>query len=559
MLFVGAAGSQAYVQVFNAGEILAKGERRAHGGYGANGIRLASIYSSDGKIVAQSRDVYTLSLHYKNVPQSRAFYTELAAASGLPMTELLPGDDEVSGREWRASLSPLQKQRVQAVQSRWDVDGISLTPSLSRIYPLGEAASGFVGTVRYAEPVNGLEMSFNPLLRGEAPQPGLFAGLDAAVAKSATAESQAAGVGAPVTLTIDSRVQIAAAQAIKKTVEANDAKRGCALVLDPKTGDLVAMANWPSYDPDGNIGLGSDFNASYMAAYEPGSTFKLLTLAIGMDVDKVHADDHYMSTSSIRINGLPVSNHEGHAYGNITPREAIAYSCNVTAAKWAMDIGKETMEKYTDRLGLFKKGGLGVPGERAGMRADSEYAQKHLVATWGFGQSMNITPVSLIGAFGALANDGMMMQPRLVKAIGTTPIEPVNSGQIFKPGVGREVVEIARSVFEEGGTGADLRVDGLDLAGKTGTAQALRSAGGEMRYVSSFVGFAPASDPKYVILVMVENPKAGTYYGSSVAGPAFVDIATRMRDLDMIPRSRAPRQKPKNTNDDAEQPQPTAD
>lgn len=559
MLFVTAAGSQAYVQVFNADEILAKGERRAHGGYGPNGVRLASIYSSDGKIVAQSRDVYSLSLHYKNVPDSRAFYTELAAASGIPMTELMPGSEESSGREWRAALSPLQKARVQQVQSRWDVDGISLTPSLSRIYPLGSAASGFVGTVRYAEPVNGLEMSFNSLLRGEVPEPGLFAGLDEDTAETATAESRAAAVGAPVTLTIDSRVQIAAGQAIKKVVEANDAKRGCALVLDPKTGDLVAMANWPSYDPDGNIGLGTDFNAAYMAAYEPGSTFKLLTLAIGFDTDKVKPEEHFQSTSTIRINGLPVSNHEGHAYGDVTAREAIAYSCNVTAAKWAMAIGKETMEEYTDKLGLFSKGNIGVPGERAGQRADSKYAQQHLVATWGFGQSMNITPVSLIGAFGALANKGEMMRPRLVKAIGTTEIAPQSAGQIFKPESGQQVVELARSVFEPGGTGETLKVDGLDLAGKTGTAQAIRSAGGEMRYVSSFVGFAPASDPKYVILVMVENPKAGTYYGSSVAGPAFVDIATRMRDMGLIPRSRAPRQKPKNTNPDAEQPQPTAD
>jgi membrane peptidoglycan carboxypeptidase len=194
-----------------------------------------------------------------------------------------------------------------------------------------------------------------------------------------------------------------------------------------------------------------------------------------------------------------------------------------------MRVGKDDFNDFTKRIGLFEKPGLGLPRESAGLFTEAKYAQTLQLATNGFGQSMNATPLALCSAFTMLANDGKRVYPRLVAKIGEQE-QPVREGaQIIKPETTHQVLHMMRAVLEsERGTGKSLRIAGYEIGGKTGTAQKTNLKTGTMKgggYVSNFIGFVPAEEPEAVILVMVDNPKGGKIYGSTVAGPAFKSIA----------------------------------
>jgi cell division protein FtsI/penicillin-binding protein 2 len=296
------------------------------------------------------------------------------------------------------------------------------------------------------------------------------------------------------------------------------------------------MANWPSFVPGGapqGRARTSEFNPAYMGVYEPGSMFKVLTLAKALDSGAVDQGFSLYCSGELALNQywrVRCDLHNGtRAHGSMNLEEAIARSCNVCAATWALRVGYGGMVEYLERLGLLAKPGLGLPQEQAGMFNRDEYAKRLQIATLGFGQSLNSTPLSLAAAFAALANDGVRMPPRLIDKVGAKA-EPLSKGTpvVSPPAAGR-VMRLMESVFYgEHGTGKDLRIPGYRLAGKTGTAQKTnqqtRRVGGG-GYVSGFVGYVPAKDPRVTVLVMIDNPRAGGYYGALVAGPVFVDLA----------------------------------
>ena len=230
------------------------------------------------------------------------------------------------------------------------------------------------------------------------------------------------------------------------------------------------------------------------------------------------------------------------AHGSVGPQDAIARSCNIAAANWALRIGREDFLQYIKDMGLLEKPGLGLPQEARGLFDDTETAQKLQLALLGFGQPINCTPIALASAFSTLANNGLRMKPRLVKQIGTKEIKSQVAGQIIKSETAQELLTCMEAVVEsDRGTGKTLRIPGYRIGGKTGTAQKRNAATGSMKgggYVSNFVGFVPADKPRAVILVMINNPdKRIAYYGAAVAGPAFQDIAKAVIHKLQIPKS----------------------
>jgi len=508
------------------------------------------ILTSDGKPLAEDEDTRVLNVDFRKIPRSNGFFMDISAATGIPAAEFMQlANSSVKHRTWRQPISAAEAKALQQVKTSWRADGISLAPSGRRVYPLGEAAASFVGVIRDGRPQGGLESGDNQLLSGK---PGRLVGL---VDRSGNflptrldSRSSPPRDGENITLTIDSELQTVAYDAIKKAVQDNKADQGVAIVINPSTGDLLAMANWPSYDPNaiGNAQAPTQhygFNPNYMAVLEPGSMFKILTLAKAFDKGVVTDNDFVACHGTLMVGKRSIScdsHHGNRAHGLLDPTMAIAKSCNVSAATWALRIGYDDYVRYMEQLGIMSRPNLGLPGERAGLFNYNDPAQQLHLATLGFGQSVNATPVQLAGAFAMLANQGLRMQPRLIKRLGDKDIPPVALGQIIRPETAEHVLTVMQSVIQsDAGTGKDLRIPGYILGGKTGTAQKVNRATHSMRgggYVSNFVGFVPGDKPQAVILVMIDNPKAGQYYGASVAGPVFVRLArTVIRRMDIPP------------------------
>lgn len=498
--------------------------------------RRGAILASDNKPLAMDEQSYVLTIKFKKVPHSDAFFMELAEATGIPATEFaaIAATDPKKPKSWLEPVSGDRYKAIMDLRHRWRADGLSLSAAGQRTYPLGDASSCFVGVIKkYKEgPVRtGLERSMNAVLSG---QDGLRVGLTDRFGAFLPMRMGSGSIqrkdGEDVVLTIDTDLQALAAQSIKAAVESNKADNGVAMVMNPKTGEILAMANWPSFDPNASTASQGQFgfNPAYMAQLEPGSMFKILTLAKGLDAGKVNLSDsvycsgewHPTPSSTIHCD----KHHGTRAHGQVNAIDAIARSCNVSAAIWASHIGRPDFLDFIRSLGLTRPSQLQLPGERRGNLNYGEYAQKLQLATLGFGQSITCTPVGLLGAFGMIGNNGIRVEPRILKRIGSKEIVSPPGKPVVRPESARTVMECMEAVIQSGeGTGAKLRIPGYRMAGKTGTAEKIGK--GVHGYVSNFVGFVPAPNPKALILVMVNNPKGLKYYGADVAGPVFSQIA----------------------------------
>jgi cell division protein FtsI/penicillin-binding protein 2 len=536
--FVVAALSQAEAQLWGAKATIAKA--REAGLYEASRedpARRGFISSADGQLLATNDDRYELVLDPSRTPVSPAFLIELAAASGLPYAELAAAARTARRlTAWERALHPSQAEAVNRIKKRWRADGLGVKLGQMRAYPLGDAASGIVGRLVDGKPVAGLELSANKLLAGtDGYRRGMTDRTGAFLPMRMSDDSRARVDGQSLRLTIDSRLQLTAAAAVRRAVETHRASSGVAIVLDPGTGDLLAMANWPSADPErprATTGISPDFNPNVMGAYEPGSTFKVLTLAKALDLGVVSRGSTLNCTGELRYNRhwrVRCSVHQGkRAHGQVDLERAIAKSCNVAAATWALRIGYERMTEFLEKDRIIARTQLGLPLERAGLFDRGEYAKPLQLMNLGFGQALTATPVALAGAFSILANEGRYVTPRIIASVDGRPIPSRAPERVIGPEAAGEVLRLMEAVIQsDAGTGRSLRLPGYRLAGKTGTAQKVDRATGKMGggYVSSFVGFVPAERPRAVVLVMIDEPKAGGFYGSEVAGPVFLEIA----------------------------------
>jgi len=501
-----------------------------------------TIYSSDGKSLAQDEDSQYLEISYRGklkngtvyrkVPNSRAFFMSLSASTGIPASEFEQID--ASGaffKPWKTPISNAQALEVMKLKRLWRTDGVYLTRTGQREYRLGESVSGLVGMMRDGKPASGLELSLNKTLAGiDGVVSGMTDRAGTYLPMRQSGENKPAVDGKNVTLTIDSTLQIAATNAVRQAYLDNKPKFATAVVVDPKTGDILAMANWPSFDPGQKE---QPFNPCYTAQLEPGSIFKVLTLAKALDEHAISTGWGYYCPGQVPIGGRFVRcdiHHGSRAHGQVDLRGAIARSCNVSASIWSRKIGYANMTGFLEQLGLLTMSGLDLSREVPGYFHYKDPAHVLVTANLGYGQSVTSTPVLLADAFAALGNGGMKMPLRLVKKIGNAEQKIGKPVEVASKESSEFVLKCMEAVFskEEHGTGAKLAIPGYRLAGKTGTAQKINAAyakAGIKRYVSNFVGFVPSRNPKAMILVMVDEPSKGKYYGGDVAGPAWREIA----------------------------------
>jgi cell division protein FtsI (penicillin-binding protein 3) len=537
-MFGVAAFSQARVQLFQREQTLDLAQDSNRYTFSRrDSARRGAVFSADGKPLAQDEESYELVVEFQKVPLTDAFFVDVSAATGIPASEFLSlAASGAKSRTWRTPLSAARYEQVQTLKGRWRADGLSARRIRRRDYPLGASAANLIGVVREGKAAFGLEASQNERLAGtDGRTVGLVDRTGAFLPMRLKDTTVSRTDGESMVLTIHSQLQVAATDAVRRAVETHKADNGVAVVLDPKTGDLLALASWPSfepYSPDGteaHLSEGAGYNPAFMAVFEPGSTFKILTLAKAIDEGKATMGQTIDCAGILQLNQswrIRCSMHAGRrAHGVIDGETAIAKSCNVAAATWALRLGRDEFVEFMEDLGLLSRTGLGLPKETVGQFNRNEYAKPLQLMNLGFGQSMSTSPVALAGAFGLLANEGRLMPPRLIKRVGEQELPLPEPKPVITPETAERVLRCMESVIHsDGGTGKTLKIPGYRLAGKTGTAQKIGGGSGG-GYVANFVGYVPAQDPEAVVLVMINHPKSGSYYGGSVAGPVFVDIA----------------------------------
>lgn len=422
-----------------------------------------------------------------------------------------------------------QAERINALK----LEGVYSLKEPKRRYPNGSLAAHVLGFVGLDEVgLAGVEQFYDERVRGLAGK--VFLETDAHRRPYASFE-QSARAGQTVVLTIDQVIQYRTEQALAGAVERAHAKSGTAIVLDPHTGEILALANAPTFDPNNarNTSAESRANQALQNIYEPGSTFKIVAYSAAIEKGLVKPDDHIdCQMGSITVAGRLV--HDHHAFGSLTIAEALAKSSNVAAIKLGLKVGDDSMYDYMKRFGFGSRTGVELPGETAGLVRAVARWQPSSMGSIAIGQEVGVTPVQMAAAFGTLANDGIRITPHLVREI-----RAADGSVVFQASpeqhrvVSTETAHTLRGMLEGvtlNGTAKLAQLNGYTAAGKTGTAQKIdpaTKAYSKTKYVGSFVGFAPVENPAVVIIVVIDEP-VGSYHGGDVAAPVFREIAEQV-------------------------------
>ncbi|HEY7786398.1 MAG TPA: penicillin-binding protein [Pyrinomonadaceae bacterium] len=419
--------------------------------------------------------------------------------------------------------------------------GVHLRQEPKRFYPNGTLAAhvlGFVGLDNVG--LGGVEQVYNEKITGE---PGkLFLEKDSGGNAYESYEIPASA-GQTIVLTIDQSVQYRAEQALYEAVKKARAKSGTAIVVDPRTGEILALANVPTFDPN-NVRDSSQEarkNWALQNIYEPGSTFKIVPFAAAMEKGLARPEDRIdCQMGSITVAGRLIRDHT--AFGTLTLTEALAKSSNVAAIKLGLRAGDQSMHEYMKRFGFGSRTGVELPGETAGLLRPLKNWHPSSIGSLSIGQEIGVTPLQMAAAFGAIANNGIRLSPHIVREIRTSSGASVYRAQPEQREVVSEKTATAlRGMLESvtlNGTAKQAQLDGYTAAGKTGTAQKIdpkTRAYSKTKHVASFVGFAPVTNPAVVIVVVIDEP-SGAYHGGDVAAPVFRSIAEQiLPDLGVAP------------------------
>ncbi len=390
--------------------------------------------------------------------------------------------------------------------------GISVGQEKLRYYPLGSIASQLLGFVSLdqSDPVGkyGLEVYYNGILAGA---PGATEGDKVTPGKK----------GDDLRLTIDANIQNHAESVLDTLVRDYKGSGGTVIVEDPKTGKILAMAGTPSFDP--NNYSGSDvknfMNPTVQAVYEPGSIFKVITMASALDAGAVTPDTTYVDTGSITVSGKTIKNWDLKAHGKMTMTEVIENSLNTGASFAERELGNDAFYDYLVKFGFKEKTGVDLPGEVVGSLLPLEKNKRDInFATASFGQGISATPIRLLESLSAVANGGVMMQPYVNAGLSPRAVRRVISEEASRQMVGMMVAAVDRAQL--------AHINGFTVAGKTGTAQVpdLSRGGYTDKVIDSYVGFAPAYNPRFIVLIKLDEPAGAPLAGMTVV-PAFRDIA----------------------------------
>jgi stage V sporulation protein D (sporulation-specific penicillin-binding protein) len=492
--------------------------------------RRGIIYDRNGRELAvsvSSSSVYAIPAEIRNADETAA---KLAAILNLNSNNLSAKLKKRQAFTWiKRKIDGDMAKEIQTL----NLPGIGLTQESRRYYPQDNLASHVLGfTGIDSQGLDGVEITFDSYLKGRSGS--IVVEYDGRGREIPWASHRyvAPVEGNNIYLTIDLVIQQIAEREAERIMKEHQAKATTIIVMHPKTGEILALANKPDYNPNKFAEYSPKLwrNIAVSNAYEPGSTFKIITTAAALGDRVVRLQDRFFDPGSVEVQGRHIHcwKHGGH--GSQSFLEVVQHSCNVGFVNVGLRLGADAFYRYIDEFGFGKHTGIDLPGEAKGIMYDKTKVKPINLATMSIGQSIAVTPIQLVSAVSAVANDGALLRPQIVREVRDKngevirAFQPDTIKQVVNPEVAREIKGILEKVVEEG-TGRNAFLEGFHVAGKTGTAQKVGGGGYEAgKYVASFAGFAPADDPQIAALVIIDEP-VGIYYGGQIAAPVFGFLA----------------------------------
>jgi cell division protein FtsI (penicillin-binding protein 3) len=422
-------------------------------------------------------------------------------------------------------LPASQAQRI----GKLDMPGIQLIPSSRRIYPQRWMAAQLLGAVGTdGNGLSGLEYARDKTLRGKDGERRLVK--DALGQPISLADVRAAKPGHNVTLTLDAAIQDKVEAVLQQVGQKFSPRGATALVMDPRNGAIMALANWPRVDADNLTGAPAYArqNRAIGSTYEPGSTFKAFTVAGALMDHKVTPSTPFNVPPQLQVADRTIHDAEDHGYETLTTAQILAQSSNIGADLIAAKVGRTQFDHWIRTFGFGKPTGIDLAGEESGIVPQLKQYSGSTMGNLPIGQGLAVTPLQMAAAYSAIANGGILRPPHIIERQGDRTVPIPRGRRIIKPAVAAQLRSMLVGVLGPGGTASEASIPGYKLAGKTGTAQKPDPVHGgysDTKFVASFVGFAPADDPRLLVAVMVDEPQ-GEIYGGLVAAPAFQAITS---------------------------------
>jgi len=528
--FVALLGRSLYLQSFHKRFLQEKGDARYN--------RTLVLPSQRGKINDRHGELLAISSPVESV-WANPSDVNIDAAQTKKIAELLNLKVDAVSKKLANSEREFVylKRRVSpelaAEVMRLGVSGIYLQREYKRYYPAGEVTAHLVGFTGIDDQgQEGFELTMNETLSGKSGSRKVIKDRAGHIIEDLEAVKVPQD-GHDVTLSIDRRIQYLAHRELAKAVDKFKAKAGAAIVLDAKTGEVLAMANVPTYNPNNPVNIqGKSRNRAITDTFEPGSTMKTVTAAAALE-SGLYQPETKIQTAPGRMTIGKATIHDAHTHGVLTVSEIIQKSSNIGSAKMALSMDRQYMWSVFNLIGFGSKTRIGFPGEASGRLRDFKTWRPIEQATMSYGHGISVTLLQLARAYTVFANDGELKPVSLLK-LKEAPV----GTQVFSPVTARAVKDMLELVVLPGGTALRAQVLGYRVAGKTGTTHKLSPQGGyeKDKYVGSFVGMAPASNPRLIMAVMIDDPSSGQYYGGTVAAPVFSAVMADTLRMLSIPQ-----------------------
>ena len=503
-----------------------------------------TIYDRNLGVLAKSTEIESLYAHPRQIEDVPKVARKIARVLGVLKSTIRKKLRSRQPFVWlQRKIPPNKAEQIRGLQAR----GVGFLKESRRYYPNRQLAANLLGFVGVdSQGLEGIELRYDRYLRGHPDR--MVLGLDARGREIIT--------GAPVprtdlsshslVLTIDPEIQYTAEKALSQAVEETGARSGIVVVMDPGTGEILAMVNRPSFNPNllENFDPRSVRNRAITDIFEPGSISKVFLLAAALEEKVVKWNDIFFCHNGAYRIGKEII-HDHKKYGWLTLQKVIKFSSNIGASQIGLEIGARGLYRYFTDFGFGALTGINLPGEVRGIVRNPDGLSQVGIANISFGQGISVTAIQLVSALSAIANGGTLMRPYVVDRIIDQRSKVVKSfhpkprRRIISSETSLQVTRIMKQVVEPGGTGTQAALSRYEVAGKTGTAQKidpLLRRYADDRYIGSFMGFVPAEDPRLAILVVIDEPK-GIPYGGVVAAPVFRTIAYQaLQRLNVPPR-----------------------
>ncbi|MBV8712226.1 MAG: penicillin-binding protein 2 [Solirubrobacterales bacterium] len=409
-----------------------------------------------------------------------------------------------------------------ATLAKLNIAGINLVPEMRRVYPLGGEAAQVVGSVHSdGDGASGIEYRYNSVLNGTN---GLRRIVSDAIGQPISIDDvHPTAPGKTVALTIDSSLQQEVERVMAQVGSTYSPKSATAIAVDPGTGAILALANWRSAT-SGNSSTTGPEDLAIGLNYEPGSTFKAITVAGALQDGLVTPDSTFDIPPVLQFADRQIHDAESHGYEMLNVANILKKSSNIGADLIGMKLGAKRFDYWVHRFGFGQATGVDLPGEQSGIVQRWWNYSGSSMGNLPFGQGESVTPMQMIAAYSAIANDGILRAPHIVRSVGGKSASLPRGHRIISPTTATELRDMLRGVFADGGTASGAEIPGYDMAGKTGTANiAIGGHYSDSAYVASFIGMVPTDRPRLVVAVVVNQPQ-GSIFGGSVAAPAFQQI-----------------------------------